>query len=338
MLCKTSLSYKFGFTVEGLLGITLDNSQVFLINIHEEVKDKNWPRTTASGSLATGRSTDSPHWDPCTAKPEIQTFSQQRTVEIYPQLQAPVDLSKQNGRHSTGKAPILTSQNTHMESRYTSTREDSTKVESYHQPDDRHKRHSTPLWARNRRKKKKLGSEPPTLHPAFSPEICPPFSSDQNDSEIFAQHNFQHNDDISGVILIKEEDDSESSMDAFQEDEPEIESTTLNKAWTVSSHSKPISIKKTTLSNEIKTEEEQPVCGGAWPGSSPSPHSQVVYEAGTWSEAAGRERGDHPTELPESAPSSADHIGQPENDDPNQPLPPVSSIKKPLIDLLQYAN
>ncbi len=39
-ICKTALSYEEEFTVEGLLGITLDRQQVLLININEEIKTK----------------------------------------------------------------------------------------------------------------------------------------------------------------------------------------------------------------------------------------------------------------------------------------------------------
>jgi len=39
MLCKSSLAYRSHFSIEGLLGITLDNDEVFLVNINESVKD-----------------------------------------------------------------------------------------------------------------------------------------------------------------------------------------------------------------------------------------------------------------------------------------------------------
>ena len=38
LLCKTGLQFCSEFTVEGLLGITLDNDDIFLININETVK------------------------------------------------------------------------------------------------------------------------------------------------------------------------------------------------------------------------------------------------------------------------------------------------------------
>ena len=37
MLCKSSLPYKSELNIEGLLGITLDNNDIFLVNIHENV-------------------------------------------------------------------------------------------------------------------------------------------------------------------------------------------------------------------------------------------------------------------------------------------------------------
>ncbi len=39
-ICKSSLSYRSQFSVEGLLGVTLDNDKVFLININETVKNR----------------------------------------------------------------------------------------------------------------------------------------------------------------------------------------------------------------------------------------------------------------------------------------------------------
>ena len=39
MLCKSSLVYRTEFSIEGLLGITLDNNEVFLININEKVQE-----------------------------------------------------------------------------------------------------------------------------------------------------------------------------------------------------------------------------------------------------------------------------------------------------------
>lgn len=58
MLCKSSLSYKFGFSVEGLIGITLDDSQVILVNINEEITDKSWRENT--GTKITSSPSDDP--------------------------------------------------------------------------------------------------------------------------------------------------------------------------------------------------------------------------------------------------------------------------------------
>ena len=40
-ICKTSLQYESGFSVEGLLGITLDQQEVMLVNINELVAKGN---------------------------------------------------------------------------------------------------------------------------------------------------------------------------------------------------------------------------------------------------------------------------------------------------------
>jgi len=40
MLCQNSLNFRSKFTVEGLLGITVDDKDVFLINIHEGISSR----------------------------------------------------------------------------------------------------------------------------------------------------------------------------------------------------------------------------------------------------------------------------------------------------------
>ncbi len=39
-ICKSGLSYRTQFSVEGLLGVTLDEDKVILININETVKNR----------------------------------------------------------------------------------------------------------------------------------------------------------------------------------------------------------------------------------------------------------------------------------------------------------
>jgi len=41
LLCQNSLHFKSKFTVEGLLGITIDDKEVFLINIHEGMSSEH---------------------------------------------------------------------------------------------------------------------------------------------------------------------------------------------------------------------------------------------------------------------------------------------------------
>ena len=38
LLCKNGLNYTKSFCIEGLLGITLDNDEIFLVNIKEVIK------------------------------------------------------------------------------------------------------------------------------------------------------------------------------------------------------------------------------------------------------------------------------------------------------------
>lgn len=47
MLCKNGLDYQTEFTVEGLLGITLDKKEVFLVNIKESIQNCNAPKQMA---------------------------------------------------------------------------------------------------------------------------------------------------------------------------------------------------------------------------------------------------------------------------------------------------
>ena len=64
LLCKTALSYDSELNIEGLLGITLDKSDVFLVNINQSFLSdstsvlKTHPREDAT-STTTSRS--SPH-------------------------------------------------------------------------------------------------------------------------------------------------------------------------------------------------------------------------------------------------------------------------------------
>ena len=51
VLCKNGLSFETELSVEGLLGITLDNSDIFLVNINETITNEvsrniicMWPR------------------------------------------------------------------------------------------------------------------------------------------------------------------------------------------------------------------------------------------------------------------------------------------------------
>ena len=41
VLCKNGLTFDSELTVEGLLGVTLDNKEVFLVNINEQIKHSN---------------------------------------------------------------------------------------------------------------------------------------------------------------------------------------------------------------------------------------------------------------------------------------------------------
>lgn len=52
LLCRTGLRYNAGFTVEGLLGITIDNADVFLVNIRETVLSSSSAMLPASSAMS----------------------------------------------------------------------------------------------------------------------------------------------------------------------------------------------------------------------------------------------------------------------------------------------
>ncbi len=56
VLCKNVLSYQCKFTIEGLLGITVDSQDVFLVNICEHVRQGN-KRSTHNGIQGTSTTT-----------------------------------------------------------------------------------------------------------------------------------------------------------------------------------------------------------------------------------------------------------------------------------------
>ena len=51
LLCKTGLTFQSELTIEGLLGITLDHNQVFLVNIKEVIKSEPDFQVTSSGCV-----------------------------------------------------------------------------------------------------------------------------------------------------------------------------------------------------------------------------------------------------------------------------------------------
>ena len=49
VLCKASLPYTSEFSVEGLLGITMDREEIFLVNINELVQKEGLSLNDATG-------------------------------------------------------------------------------------------------------------------------------------------------------------------------------------------------------------------------------------------------------------------------------------------------
>ena len=58
VLCKNGITYRTEFTIEGLLGITVDNEEVFLINVNQVVKGDQHlvpgPSVSAEKTIRTG--------------------------------------------------------------------------------------------------------------------------------------------------------------------------------------------------------------------------------------------------------------------------------------------
>jgi hypothetical protein len=50
LLCKNGLHYKSEFSIEGLIGITLDKDEIFLVSIKETIKSPNAERMSGDGS------------------------------------------------------------------------------------------------------------------------------------------------------------------------------------------------------------------------------------------------------------------------------------------------
>lgn len=64
VLCKNGLKYKSKFSIEGLLGITLDDNEIVLVNINETVKEEASDSSDASsdeGKATAKTSSDSKH-------------------------------------------------------------------------------------------------------------------------------------------------------------------------------------------------------------------------------------------------------------------------------------
>ena len=51
VLCKASLAYRREFHIEGLLGITLDNEEIFLVNVNEHIRKDGLSRSPSPGKL-----------------------------------------------------------------------------------------------------------------------------------------------------------------------------------------------------------------------------------------------------------------------------------------------
>ncbi len=59
LLCKTGLNFQSELSIDGLLGITLDNNEVFLVSIKEIIKNpRDFQVTSSGGSTPDGRSWD----------------------------------------------------------------------------------------------------------------------------------------------------------------------------------------------------------------------------------------------------------------------------------------
>ena len=106
MLCKDSLQYHNQLSIEGLLGITMDRQDIFLVNINEtvfsDVKKDGRRKSAKGGKRAAPGTSPSPGKKAKTPKPKRKRKSEQQVspIVIRPSLGA---LSiKQEDDHSFG--------------------------------------------------------------------------------------------------------------------------------------------------------------------------------------------------------------------------------------------
>ena len=81
VLCKNGLNYKREFSIEGLLGITLDREDVFLVNINETVSPapvevQCIPQNESDGSRTPHRGKENPHASSISESQDINISSE----------------------------------------------------------------------------------------------------------------------------------------------------------------------------------------------------------------------------------------------------------------------
>jgi len=99
LLCQNSLNFRSKFTVEGLLGITIDDKDVFLINIHEGISSR--PNVVREELISCDTVSDN----------EIHTLLESQVAADFKQSSKMKTAKKRSFPQSGCSAPCYTSQN-----------------------------------------------------------------------------------------------------------------------------------------------------------------------------------------------------------------------------------
>ena len=106
VLCQTSLNFRSKFTVQGLLGITIDDKDVFLINIDEVISSLKGKRRKVSGNKvddkkSTGSTLSGSYVAvECMQSPELHTHCSEPCSTCAPENMLPCDQFDEDVVHS----------------------------------------------------------------------------------------------------------------------------------------------------------------------------------------------------------------------------------------------
>ena len=278
MLCKTSLQYKLGFSIEGLLGITVDNNQVFLINLHEEVRDKSWSAAANNQGVQDSKTDTSPSQGPIDLRTNCHNVqkresatSEKTSLQVADQvwhspevdrLSPDLEESQIKEEDNPDDLPV------------TVMKRNGTRASQMHNGASsakQRKRTVQTVWSVKREQ-----SPDRSRRAKRCPLSTPPSAVTSNELV----------DLTSDVIFIKDEEDSNSSLDTYS-GVAIVEPSSPRDQGCV-----PLEIAESEECPMVKLEDDPsptpPDGSPPWRETSPN---QVTYEAGTWAANAGVRKG-----------------------------------------------